>query len=125
MNILALDIGERRTGVAYADSSIAVPIALDTIHHQSPQELEEALLRLVADRDVHHLVFGLPKLLSGDEGEQAITVRKYIESFSLPEGVSHSFVDERYTSHQEPEIDKDAAAACALMGVYLDNIENC
>ena len=124
MNILALDIGERRTGVAFCDTDTNVPVALDTLEHASFLELQEALERLLNERSIEHIVFGLPLLHSGQEGEQAQIVQHFIENFPFPDGISHQLIDERHTSVAPAEVDNDASAACALLQVYLDNREN-
>ena len=122
MRYLALDIGTRRTGIAYLDTDVRVPLPLDTIHHTSEIELVDAVLPIIRHRKVDRVLVGLPLLLSGDEGEQAKESRKVgalLEAASFPV----DYVDERYTTPRHSphknalptqKIDGDAAAACAL-----------
>lgn len=120
MRILALDVGERRTGVAFIDSTAAVPLALQTIEHASTSELFEAVQSLITDRIIDHIILGLPYLPSGEEGAQA----KYVRSIGdhLEEIAPLTYVDERYSSHNPHGIDHNAAAACKLAEIGLKKV---
>ncbi|MCK5016079.1 MAG: Holliday junction resolvase RuvX [Candidatus Peribacteraceae bacterium] len=118
MNVLALDIGLRRTGVAFADVSTGVPVALDTIHHKSFDELFLRIKKILEDKKVNHMVLGLPLLPSGDEGEQCEHVRNFANL--LENVITYSTVDERYTSFSNREVDSDASAAVHILQTYLD-----
>lgn len=126
MNYLALDIGMRRTGCAFADDQTGIPLPLTTLHHTSVEELLTQLQSLIASRRIHHLVIGLPLLPDGSAGEQAAWVRGVADRLSSL-GLSHTLLDERYSTDplkprgkgQSQDYDRDAAAACALLAIYL------
>ena len=71
MNLIALDIGMRHTGIAFYSEETDIPMPLDTIDHKSDAELIEAIKAISSERDCKKLIIGLPLLLSGNEGEQA------------------------------------------------------
>ena len=116
---LALDIGEKRTGVAYADSTAGIALPLKTISHETFDLLNEKLLDLIKEKDITHIIFGLPLLPSGDEGHQAEIVRSVVSKMPIPSHISHIFIDERYTTPRGPHKDPDAAAACEILTVFL------
>lgn len=125
MKYLALDIGMRRTGVAFLDDAVGIPLPLDTIHHQSTEELVDVVSTLVQARGIDQLVIGLPLLPSGEEGSQVELVRAVaaqFEAFNVP----IKFVDERYTTGKRtpprragPTSEDDNAAAATHL---LDSI---
>ncbi len=120
MNILALDIGKRRTGVAFADTTGDFVMALETIHHTSTDELLSAIEKILHDKKISQIVFGLPLLLGGTEGEQVLYVREVAESLQKRTPIPLIFVDERYTSSSEsPCTDDNAVAACAIAEIAL------
>lgn len=134
VRLLALDIGTRRTGMAFADSSIGIPHPLETIHHSSSEELIAAVQRVCEEKKIDQLVIGLPLLPSGDEGEQAQYVRTTSEQLK-PLGLPMTFLDERYSSPRplstasssedrqaRKEVDPDASAASQLAQVFLDKM---
>ena len=123
MRTLALDIGRKKTGVAYLDDATGIALPLDTLHHTSSDEMLRDIRTLVRDRRIDVLVVGLPKLPSGDEGQQATFVRSQVPSLEAL-GVRVELRDERYTTPKRSghkhtiapsEYDGDAAAACALL----------
>ncbi len=118
MKLIALDVGERRTGVALFDSQIDFVIPLDTIHHLSDDELFEAVGHILQQRSVHDVVIGLPLLLSGVEGSQA----RYAKQFGaqlVSQGYNVSFIDERFTTDRHTPSDGDAKAACIVLTTFL------
>ncbi len=124
MNILALDIGMRRTGVAIADDGNGVVVALDTLAHASVQELIAKIQEVAKTKNVGQLVLGLPLLLSGEAGSQAEFVRSVGQDLQKS-GFLVSYIDERYStpSGRQPEdreIDQDSASACQILHMHLD-----
>jgi|SRR3989338_5134745 len=125
MRILALDIGTRRTGVAYFDDAVGFTLPLETIHHQSKMEFAEKVLSIAAEKKVEKIVVGIPYLPSGEEGSQADIVRDY--AAILEEKFEIHFVDERYTTPKriapkqgEPQSsDSDQTAAIAILNAFL------
>ena len=118
MKLIALDVGERRTGVAFFDSAIDFAIPLDTIHHTNELELLDAADAVLQARGVKDVVIGLPLLLSGVEGSQA-KFAKMIGAQLATRGVSVDYIDERFTTDRQTPSDGDAKAACIVLNTYL------
>ena len=126
MKYLSLDIGTRRTGIAYLDDSVGIPLPLDTFHHETSEALIAHTLDLIRERKINRLLVGLPLLPSGEEGTQATFVRSVADAF-LKAGIAVTFVDERYSTPRSgtlggkigqkfpASLDPDAAAACSLL----------
>lgn len=124
VKLLSLDIGSRHTGVACADSEIAVAMPLDTIHHTSEKELIDDLKDLVGIRKITTIVIGIPLFMSGDESEQT-RFTKYVADLikDACSQCSIEFIDERGTSNVSPlqkSQDPHAQAATTLMQVFLE-----
>ncbi len=123
MRTLALDVGTRRTGVAYLDTDTGIPLPLDTLTHVSESALVDAVLEIVRTRKIDRVIVGLPLLPSGDEGAQTRVSRTIGDAIARA-GVAVEYGDERYTTpggktHKHTvttsEFDGDAAAACELL----------
>lgn len=100
MRALALDIGEKRIGVAVSDPSgtVATPVAvLDATKTLSDGR---ELVRLAEDYEAELLVVGLPLSLDGSEGPQAARVRKAAERLAGFLRLPVEFADERLSSTQ-------------------------
>lgn len=121
MRILALDIGTRRTGVAFAVCPPGIPLVLPTLCHESTRGFLDQIVQLVNARRIDHIVVGLPLLSSGKEGMQARHVRALLPSLALL-GACVSTLDERYSTSHDPSQDPDAVAACGILTVFIDRL---
>lgn len=134
MRALALDIGEKRIGVAISDSQMRVATPLAVMDARQVLGDGGPLRRLIADYDdVGLLVVGLPRSLDGDEGPQAATVRKAAARIKAHVDLPVTFVDERLSSAEasrrmaEAGLDErkrrgsvDMVAAALFLQAYLD-----
>lgn len=96
--IMALDVGERRIGIAISDETGTIASPLTTVQ-RGRSDLAE-ISQLVADWTVDCLVVGLPTGLSGREGPQAALVRAYAATLADHLGPTPpiEFADERLTT---------------------------
>jgi putative Holliday junction resolvase len=119
-HLLAADIGMRRTGLAFADTKAGFIMALDTVQHSTESELMSAITRVVKERHIVEIIIGLPLLPQGKAGEQAVYIQNISALIEEKVGVPVTFIDERYTTPNIQEFDKDASAACAILTIALD-----
>lgn len=124
MNLLALDIGKRRTGVAFATTKDGIPLALDTLAHASDKELLTKVGEIAKTKRADELILGLPLLPSGEEGAQVEFVRSVGQELQKM-GFLVSYLDERYSTPsgrrpEDREIDADSASACQILQMVLD-----
>lgn len=100
-SVLALDIGERRIGVAVASLAARLPRPLTVLDRSSGDEAVIDHLRTVAaEHGVTRLVIGLPRGLDGQETQQTASTRTYGESLAVSVGLPYDFQDEAGTSLQ-------------------------
>lgn len=118
MRLLALDIGKKRTGIAFVDTENNIPLPLDTIVTSSVEDMIERVVEIGQKRQVDRVIVGLPLLPSGDEGEQSRFVRD-CGALLEAQGLVIQYMDERYTTSKERGFDGDARAACSLLFTYL------
>jgi putative Holliday junction resolvase len=118
---LALDVGDRRIGLAVGDDAHGLARPLRTLVRRSVVKDLAELKRVAHDEKIDALVIGLPLTLGGDEGHQAERVRRFATA-SEELGLPVQLYDERHTS-SEAEIrgakDVDAGAATILLEDFL------
>lgn len=119
MRLLALDIGGKRTGIAFVDTANNIPLPLDTVVADDAQAMIDRVKMIVDERGVERIIVGLPLLPSGGEGAQVVYVRRCAESLKAL-GYQIDFIDERHTTSDSKDYDGDARAACELLRTYLD-----
>ena len=97
MRVLALDIGERRVGVAVSDADRRVATPLKVLDGAVLADVAP-LRRLVEDYEIERLVVGLPLTMAGEEGPQALRVREAGERLGEILGLPVEYRDERLSS---------------------------
>jgi putative Holliday junction resolvase len=98
--VLGIDLGERRIGLALADSDGARARPLATIRRgPMPADDAAALAALIAQHGIDELVVGLPLEASGAEGNQARLTLAWANAVGVTLGRPMSYRDERLTSH--------------------------
>ncbi len=100
MRILAIDYGERRTGLAISDEIGVTAQGLDTLIARSEDEILGRIVEIVREKGVERIVIGLPLNMNGTESEKSRKVRAFGEALSHATALSVVFWDERMTSVQ-------------------------
>ncbi len=133
MRTLALDIGEKRIGLAISDSrqSIAQPLKLYK-RGSLAQDIDE-VKRLVQEHEVTRIVCGLPKNLDGSIGKRAEAIvefaRKLEEKISVPVDLwderfstdeAHRIFDMHEYKHKKRKPYIDIMAAQIILQGFLD-----
>ena len=129
--IVGLDPGERRVGVAVSDELhlIASPVSIVDLRRGGWEELDE----IIENYDPELIVVGIPSSLSGREGPQARSARRFAAEIAERTGRETRFHDERLTSFMAEqsliELGKnrrdrkrylDAIAAALILQGFLD-----
>ena len=122
MNVLALDIGDARVGIAFGSdaSQIATPLkvlSLDDIMNKSKD------FKLILDDYMpEKFVVGLPKSLSGEENDQANHVKDIADEISLLYGLPIEYVDERLSSSEAKAILREQGLSEKEMRGKVDSV---
>ncbi|MBI3270147.1 MAG: Holliday junction resolvase RuvX [Planctomycetes bacterium] len=99
MRTLAIDYGEKRIGLALADTH-GIPLALPVLLRSTPERDLGALAQLVEDRRIGDVVVGMPLNMSGTVGPRARATLEFMDTLRAALAIPvHSF-DERLTSVQ-------------------------
>lgn len=126
--LLALDVGEKRIGVALADDAVRIAVAYDTIEVDGNELVQIA--KLIVDEDVATIVVGYPRNQSGEPTKQTA----YVEQFAAQladMGPDIVYQDESLTSVKAEEYlkrqkrpytkgDIDALAASFILEDFLE-----
>jgi len=130
---MALDIGDRRIGVALSDPLQILASPLQTIVRTSDESALLEITKLVDKHGVEKLIIGMPYSLDGTIGPQAEKVLSFKDKVSTQLNIEIVLQDERLSSvtadMKLKETRKksarlkdkiDAAAAAVILQSYLD-----
>lgn len=98
--LLAIDLGERRIGLAVADTRTGTVRPLATIRRSDADRDGRTLRRVAQEQRADELVVGLPLNMDGGEGPQAVATREWAAGVADLVGLPVAWRDERLTSEE-------------------------
>lgn len=127
-NIVCLDVGEKRIGVAVADTSIKIAVPYETIDVDGSEIA--AIAKIVVVERADTIVVGYPRNQSGEATAQTA----YVESFAAQlkdiapnivfqdESLTSVHAEQQLASHKRPytKADIDAQAAAIILQDYVE-----
>ena len=134
MRFLAIDLGDKRTGLALGDDQTRIASPLGVLEIPTTQEsaLLEAIEGAVREHDAGALVIGLPLNMDDTEGPRAKLARAMADNIAAHTGLAIHLYDERLTSadadwsmaqsgltHKQKKSRRDALAAAAILRGFL------
>lgn len=133
MRYLAIDLGDKRTGIAAGDdiTGIITPLEVITV---APTLLADEMLKAIASHKPDAIVLGVPLNMDGSEGTPAKKAREFGVTLSQRAGLPVLFQDERLSSyaadqamsqtgrtHKAKKELRDALAAAEILRDYLES----
>lgn len=102
---IALDIGDKRIGVAICDAEAPFPAPLTTL--AASPKLAQQIVRMIHKYKVVGVVVGYPRNQQGEETKQTERVKRIVKLLAIPKEVPIYFQDESLTSVKaESELNK-------------------
>ena len=129
MEILALDVGAAKIGMARGSSAARLAEPLKTV--KANEALAE-VQKLIKQNKVEAIVVGLPRNLSGEDTEQTHWVRAWVKTAQKEISLPFYFQDEALTSikansyelRAKSSYDEHALAAAAILQDFLDSFDS-
>lgn len=133
MRYLAIDHGQKRTGLAISDASETIVSPHSIIETQSSTELLRRIVAVVGEEQIEAVVIGLPYNMDGTEGPRAQKVKEFAQLLAARLTVPILFHDERLSSFGAEQLiisleltrkkkkkRLDAIAAAEILKSFLD-----
>ncbi|MCP5097253.1 MAG: Holliday junction resolvase RuvX [Chloroflexi bacterium] len=131
--VMALDLGEKRIGVAISDPTRTIAQAYSVVQRTSRKADYAEYGRIIEKEQITLLVVGLPVTLGGNESEKTKWVRHYTAELEQHISIPTAFWDEALTTVQataslrkmgkkgkKARQKVDAVAATLILQNYLD-----
>lgn len=137
MQLLGIDYGRKRIGVAHGDDETGIAFALTTVTGRNDVTRDARnITDLCQDHDAKTVVVGLPLNMDGSEGAQAALTRQFASELERLSGCQLIWQDERLTTQAaHGDLDDigltgkkrkeklDALAARQILQAYFDSLE--
>lgn len=127
---LALDVGEKRIGVAVGDNGVRIAIPFDTLEVDGT-EIEQ-IARLVVNEDTDTIVIGYPRNQSGEPTAQTAYVEEFAKQLEdmapnivfQDESLTSVLAEQRLKAQGKAYTkgDIDAQAATIILQDYLERL---
>ena len=108
MRILAIDLGDARTGIAISDPTGMLAGTTLTIHSRSEDAVLDRVCALIAEYGVTELVLGHPVNMNGTLGPRSEKYRAFAQRLEAASGLPVRLWDERRTSIEAHQILSDS-----------------
>ncbi len=132
MRFLAVDLGDKRTGLAIADEDPKMVHPLSVLEVPIGPLLIDAIEQAIGKHDAQALVFGLPLDMDGTVGPRAKLTQEFGKKVALRTSIEVFYQDERLTSiaaeehlsqsgktHKQKKRVRDALAAAEILNDFL------
>ena len=119
--IIALDLGEKRIGVAVSDALSIAITRLEALPHTNWKQLLRDVSELVQRFDAQTVVIGLPLRLNGSTGDAALAVRSIAIKFALSLSVPVYLQDERLSSVAAEESLRQEGHKRSMVSALVDS----
>ena len=132
--ILALDIGQRRIGVAVSDALNMTAQGVGVIDRKTTKNVVEGIKDLIKQYDIGKIIVGMPFNMNGSRGSGAENIDIFLSLLRKDISLEIITVDERLTTAQgervliEADISRkkrkgliDKIAAQLILQTYLDS----
>ncbi|MDB5160366.1 MAG: putative Holliday junction resolvase [Candidatus Saccharibacteria bacterium] len=127
-SLVCLDVGEKRIGVAVADTAVRIAVAFDTIDVDG-EELNK-IAEIVIREDAKTIVVGYPRNQQGETTAQTSYVEKFTEGLAdiaeeivfQDESLTSVMAENRLIAMKKPYTkgDIDAQAAAIILEDYME-----
>lgn len=104
MVAMALDIGEKRVGIAVSDATGRIASPVKVLPASEVIGMARPFRMLLEDYEPEILVCGRPMTLAGEEGPQTARVMEQARAIGRAAGLPVAFADERLSSTEAKRI---------------------
>lgn len=104
MTVMALDMGEKRIGIAVSDPLGIIAIGLPTFERKNLDQVLDHIQKIATERKVGTIILGFPLHLSGRKGKEADSILEFKDILKDRTGLTVELIDERWTTVQAERI---------------------
>jgi len=121
--VLAVDYGDRRTGLAATDWTGTIAVPLQRLDIDDPLELAAAIAAIVRERQTQVVVLGMPLLHDGSPGQRSLRTQAFATRLAAAIApVPLTTVDESHSTDEAHELLKQGGMKAARRKHLADSV---
>ena len=133
--VMALDIGDKRIGIALSDPMKIIASPFDTLKRVEIKGDINKIVKMIEENDVETVVCGLPKKLDNTDSLQTVKAREFADTLREKTAAKVVMTDERLTTVSaervllEADVSRgkrreviDKLAAAVILQSYLESV---
>lgn len=126
MNILAIDYGTKRVGLAWQQTGLDLILPFGIIENKGEEKVLADIKKIISEEGINEIVLGLPIFVDGKDTDWTETVKNFGEKLKVLTGLPVHLVDERFSSRAADRLGADGAsrdekAAMLLLESYVSH----
>ena len=136
MRYLAVDLGDKRTGLAIGDDELRMAQPICVLEVPIDKGLVDVIVKAIDEQGVDAIVMGLPLNMDGSLGQRVALTKTFANQLGKETNLPIHFQDERLTSsaaeeqlagsgktHKQKKKIRDALAAAEILNDFLVALE--
>lgn len=139
MNVLSVDYGSKRVGLAVGSTEVGVAVPFRLLERRDDAAVIKDIAVAVKGERADRVIVGLPLAEDGSHTSQEAIVREFVGNLEATLDIPVELVDERLSSREIEShmkamggqkawrasgLDRDTAAATLFLQTYLDRQRN-
>ena len=137
MRYLAIDLGDKRTGIAVGDDITGIASPIETIYASTHELRIKGFERVIEEQGPDALILGIPLNMDGTDSPGVTKAKALADELTAKFGLKVHLVDERLTSaaadeqmaqsgltRDQKKARRDALAAAAILRNFLAAPQN-
>ncbi len=123
MNILAIDYGTKRLGLAWSDTTLGVVLPYGVVEGDTLPRKITAFVNLLKKERIDKIVVGFPFGIDGKENKNTERVQKFVYELQKHITIPIDYQDERFSSYGADSmgegVSRDERSAMFILEGYL------
>jgi len=127
MNLIAIDYGEKRVGIAKGNTEIKLALPFIILENKNNDFIISKIKEIIKEEDVSQVIIGVPVNAMGEDTKQTNKIFDFIKLLEKEINIPIINFDERFTSRQANSLFEskekkriDDVAAMIMLQCYFD-----
>jgi len=124
MNLLGIDYGKKRIGLAWVQDGLDVVLPFGIVDNERQTAYNKQLLNLIKEENIDKVIVGFPLNVDGSDTNSTQGVLEFVDHLKTALNIPVEIVDERFTTAQAKQMgggaSLDEKSAMLILQSYIN-----